>query len=408
MSKLNFNGHAGRATSSRCRASARAPRPRTSNSNRGAAKSAQTETHTPVGVEGCDKVPFAPRRRSSPETAQSDAPDGATTVVQVPQNVARKRNQHVRHQGCARHAARRPDAEPVGRARPGSLLGRADRDRLDQRRRAARRARRSAPSRSKRTCRRDRSSGDVYLGSPGGGPITDPPYTIYPRRREPENATASRCACRARSRRTRSTGRLEVTFAEQPAAAVQRTDADAQRRRTRAAGQPAGVRERDDRLRVHAVSPAAPRRSARRRSRPPAAPRRCPSRSARARPTARRKPARTPTTRSTSRARDGQQYLARSRRRCPRAGRRDPVGAAVRRTAGAAGHLPGSQPDRHGDRRRRLGRTVPVQRPRLPDRPLQRGARTGCRFPSRQRPVRSTSARSSRACRSTSTRTARA
>jgi hypothetical protein len=41
---------------------------------------------TPVGASGCDKVPFAPTVKVEPATTQSDAPDGATVKVEVPQN----------------------------------------------------------------------------------------------------------------------------------------------------------------------------------------------------------------------------------------------------------------------------------------------------------------------------------
>jgi hypothetical protein len=41
---------------------------------------------TPVGVEGCDKVPFAPAIGVTPSTTQSDRPDAATVKVALPQN----------------------------------------------------------------------------------------------------------------------------------------------------------------------------------------------------------------------------------------------------------------------------------------------------------------------------------
>ena len=41
---------------------------------------------TPVGASGCEKVPFAPTVKVMPATTQSDAPDGATVKVEVPQN----------------------------------------------------------------------------------------------------------------------------------------------------------------------------------------------------------------------------------------------------------------------------------------------------------------------------------
>ena len=41
---------------------------------------------TPVGASGCKEVPFAPTVKVTPATSQSDAPDGATIKVEVPQN----------------------------------------------------------------------------------------------------------------------------------------------------------------------------------------------------------------------------------------------------------------------------------------------------------------------------------
>src|SRR4051794_7058754 len=43
-------------------------------------------THTPVGVEKCDKVPFKPTVTVKPEPSQYDSPDGAETIVTVPQH----------------------------------------------------------------------------------------------------------------------------------------------------------------------------------------------------------------------------------------------------------------------------------------------------------------------------------
>jgi hypothetical protein len=41
---------------------------------------------TPVGVSGCDKVPFKPEIAVTPATSQSDQPDSATVEVKVPQS----------------------------------------------------------------------------------------------------------------------------------------------------------------------------------------------------------------------------------------------------------------------------------------------------------------------------------
>lgn len=41
---------------------------------------------TPVGASGCEEVPFEPAVKVAPSTTQSDAPDGITVKVEVPQN----------------------------------------------------------------------------------------------------------------------------------------------------------------------------------------------------------------------------------------------------------------------------------------------------------------------------------
>ena len=41
---------------------------------------------TPVGASGCDEIPFKPEVKVTPTTSQSDAPDGVTVKVEVPQS----------------------------------------------------------------------------------------------------------------------------------------------------------------------------------------------------------------------------------------------------------------------------------------------------------------------------------
>lgn len=48
----------------------------------------ETETHTPVGVEGCGNAPFKPSVSVTPGDSQSDRPDGALVKVTVPQSAA--------------------------------------------------------------------------------------------------------------------------------------------------------------------------------------------------------------------------------------------------------------------------------------------------------------------------------
>jgi hypothetical protein len=91
-SKLFFNGHAGKLGSgkenfltmpSSCSA------PTTSflelETYGPTEKLTGVPTTPPVGVSGCDKVPFAPTATVTPETSQYDSPDGTTTNVHVAQ-----------------------------------------------------------------------------------------------------------------------------------------------------------------------------------------------------------------------------------------------------------------------------------------------------------------------------------
>lgn len=141
-----------------------------------------TETHTPVGVEGCDKVPFSPSTTVEPEAgagSQPDATDGATTVVQVPQKVKANEintsdiqdarvtlpegltlNPAAAHglEACTPKQIAIGTTAPVacpGGSRVGSVAIETD-----------------LPPHS--------LVGSVFLGGPeAGAPITDPPYTIY-------------------------------------------------------------------------------------------------------------------------------------------------------------------------------------------------------------------------------------
>jgi hypothetical protein len=211
MSKLNFNGHAGgdfltlpsvcsNTTTSRLELESWSK------------EIATTETHTPVGVEGCDKVPFEPTVTITPESAASDRPDGATADVKAPQHVGEKEintsdikdvrvtlpagmtlNPSAAHGLAACTAAQIgigttspvtcPAASQVGTVTietdlpPGSLTG------------------------------------GVYLGNPGGGPITGPPYTIY---LDAESTLGVSVRLQGSVTADSSTGRLQATFANNP------------------------------------------------------------------------------------------------------------------------------------------------------------------------------------------------
>jgi hypothetical protein len=172
----------------------------------------RTETHTPVGVEGCGEVPFAPTALIRPEVSQSDQPDGAAVEVRAPQNAGENElntadirdarvtlpegmtlNPSAAHglQACtasqigigATEQVTCPEASKVGAVTietdlpPGSLTG------------------------------------DVYLGSPNGGPIAGPPYTIY---LDAESVYDVSVRLKGLVNPNPNTGRLEATFLENP------------------------------------------------------------------------------------------------------------------------------------------------------------------------------------------------
>jgi hypothetical protein len=173
-----------------------------------------TYTHTPVGVEKCGpEVPFKPTTSVAPQAGTSaGGPDGATTVVSVPQfsypaiNTADIADAHVvlpegltlnpsaAHglEACTaaeigigtRNGVKCPAASKVGEVAietdlpPGSLKG------------------------------------NVYLGSPSGAKITDPPFTLYLDAEAPTLDVSVRLQGTVTP--NPSTGRLEVSFLGNP------------------------------------------------------------------------------------------------------------------------------------------------------------------------------------------------
>ncbi len=170
-------------------------------------------THTPVGVEKCAEVPFKPISSVTPQAGTSSGgPDGATTVVSVPQlsypltNTADIKDAHVTlpegltlnpsaaHglEACTaaeigigtRNAVKCPAASKVGEVTietdlpPGSLRG------------------------------------NVYLASPSGAKITDPPFTIYIDAEAPSLDVSVRLQGTVTP--NPNTGRLEVSFLNNP------------------------------------------------------------------------------------------------------------------------------------------------------------------------------------------------
>jgi hypothetical protein len=204
MSKLNFNGNAGNGNfltlPSVCSSSTTSYLEVESY----AGEISRAITHTPVGVEGCDKVPFAPTAEVRPETATSDQPDGTTTVVKVPQNAKTTNTADIddAHVTLPEGLTLNPSAAHGLEACPGLPCG----------------AEHLASKVGSVTIETDLPpkslTGAVYLGDPGGGPITKPPYTIY------LEASSSIYGVTVRLEGSvepnPSTGRLEVSFLKNP------------------------------------------------------------------------------------------------------------------------------------------------------------------------------------------------
>jgi hypothetical protein len=170
-------------------------------------------THTPVGVEGCEGVPFKPTAQVNPQSAQSDAPDGATTEVKVPQNVhvgeintADIKDAHVTlPEGMTLNPAA---ARGLQTCSPGQI-GIGTEGEV------------GCPLASKVgtvTIETDLPpgslAGNVFLGNPSGGAITGPPYTIYVDAESEQYGVSVRLKGLVNT--DPGTGRLTATFTENP------------------------------------------------------------------------------------------------------------------------------------------------------------------------------------------------
>jgi hypothetical protein len=213
MSKLNFNGHAGGnflTLPSVCSSTTTSYLELESWTG----EIATTATHTPVGVEGCGNVPFAPSATVTPaaKTATSDEPDGVTVDVHAPQNAGENEINTADIQDArvilpegltldppAAHELKTcsPTQIAIGEDRPvacpaGSKVGTVAIET-------------DLPPNS--------LTGDVYLGAPTGEPIKGPPFTIYV---AAESKYGAFVRLQGSVSANPSTGRLEATFNENP------------------------------------------------------------------------------------------------------------------------------------------------------------------------------------------------
>lgn len=170
-------------------------------------------THTPVGVTGCGGVPFAPTVQIKGEPSQYDSPDGAVTVLKVPQqegageiNTADIKDAHVT---LPEGLTLNPAAANGLTACTQSQLGKGSSAPV------------ACPASSKvgtvliETALPTGSlTGDVYLGKQDNtGPITGPPYLVFI---DAESVYGVSVRLEGTAVPNPATGRLDVSFANNP------------------------------------------------------------------------------------------------------------------------------------------------------------------------------------------------
>jgi hypothetical protein len=181
---------------------------------------AKAEYSGPLGTEGCKgespftSVPFAPAFSLTPETTQSDQPDGLTTELSLPHDPSPtgidssqlKTATIILPEGVTLNPSAAAGLEACTKAQIG----------------IGTKSSVACPGGSKigtvalevPTLPPGSLTGSIYLGSPNGGPITGPPYTIY------LNAASTRYGVDVRLEGSvvpdENTGRLTATFAKNP------------------------------------------------------------------------------------------------------------------------------------------------------------------------------------------------
>jgi hypothetical protein len=211
-SKLIFNGHAGKGNFLTLPSTCSSTTTSYLEVESWEKQISKTQTHTPVGVEGCTKAPFKPMVQVTPETAQSDTPDGATTDVQVPQNAGPEEINTAdikdAHVILPEGLTLNPSAARGLQACTAAQIGIGQTTPV------------SCPPASKVgtvTIETDLPpgslAGNVYLGSPSGATITEPPFTIY---LDAESIYGVSVRLEGLVSANPITGRLEATFVENP------------------------------------------------------------------------------------------------------------------------------------------------------------------------------------------------
>jgi hypothetical protein len=173
----------------------------------------RAETHTPVGVQGCNNVPFKPiaEVKAANGESGSDTTDGATTVVKVPQQATSTNTADIKdaHVTLPEGMTLNPAAARGLSACTAAQIGIGSAKSVE------------CPASSKVgavTIETDLPpktlTGNVYLGSPNGAVITKPPFTLYLDAESPAYGVSVRLQGTVTPNPT--TGRLEVSFVNNP------------------------------------------------------------------------------------------------------------------------------------------------------------------------------------------------
>jgi hypothetical protein len=173
---------------------------------------------TPIGATGCNLVPFLPAFALTPETAQSDEPDGITAVLSEPHNPASEGAGAI----DSSHVKTATVTMPPGMTlNPSAAAGLAACTPA-QARITSETQGTSCPVASKvgtvnlnvPGLPAESLQGNLYLGAPESGTITGPPYTMY------VDAESSRYGISVRLKGTvtpnAATGQVTASFAENP------------------------------------------------------------------------------------------------------------------------------------------------------------------------------------------------
>jgi hypothetical protein len=174
------------------------------------------EFTTPIGLSGCNLVPFEPTLSLQPENTQSDQPNGATTELTLPHDPAPT---HIDSSQLKTASVTLPEGMTLNESAAYAVTAHctAAQARIHSATRGV-----ACPTGSKvgtvtinvPGLPPGSLEGNIYLGGPETGPVTEPPYTIY------LDAESARYGVSVRLKGSvvpnETTGRLTTVFSENP------------------------------------------------------------------------------------------------------------------------------------------------------------------------------------------------